>query len=200
MTTNDIINKLGISQKTIDKTELDPTRLVIEEEFGKPGDYRPRVIKRLTKARVDFSSDTNIIYEMACKLISIQCPHCHGATEAKGGGGNGENSSVHYRCINPHCLTTVYLTMPNDGIGVRPGKPEKALYHCVEQKPEHNAWGIYSRNKSAKPTTRFKLETIALNYQNAIQTALSLQAEFPKKNFSIQGEKDGSSIPNHYNP
>lgn len=201
MKTNEIIQKLGISQKTIDQTDLDPTRLVIEEEFGKPaGNYRPRVIKRLTEARINFSSDANIIYDMARDLISVKCPHCNGTTKARGGGGNAETSSVHYTCINLHCLTTVYLRMPNDGISIRPEAPERTLHYCVKEIPEDKAWGIYSRSKSAKRKVRFKLEVITKNYQNAIQTALTLQDEFPNKNFSILGEKDEKSIPTHYTP
>lgn len=72
------------------------------------------------------------------------------------------------------------------------------LYHVCEKNPEHKAWGIYSRNK--RLFNLFRLSTVCLDYDNAVKQAEALAKQEPNKDFSVQGAKDASYLPEKYNP
>ena len=104
----------------IDKYEIDVTRVIVHDEFSKkdPTEYRIRAIKRLLDMRVEFSSDSNIVLDMAKSIISIACPYDESKMEAARASGNFQSEYITYRC--PLCRSEVTLALLCDGITISP--------------------------------------------------------------------------------
>jgi hypothetical protein len=117
-------NPLEVSEKTINETDIDVTRLVVFDEFNNKtvagnikGDYRDRAIKRLVASGLPFHSECNIVHNMAKDFIKVVCPYCHRNMQISEGSGNGQSWTAHYRC--PKCESEAYLSMPTDGISFK---------------------------------------------------------------------------------
>jgi len=117
----DELLKRGIRQKTLDAMDIDVTRAVIDEEFGKrvEGCYRERSVDRLVGMGVPFSADCNLIYEMAERYMRMVCPYCGRSMTARGGGGTTGHYHVEFTCP---CKAKMSISLHDDGISADPSR------------------------------------------------------------------------------
>jgi len=117
------LDSLDLHPKTLDDIEIDLTRLIVRDEFNKPTirsrDYRLAAIERLVKIKRAFSSEHNILVEMANLFIAITCPYCAKRMEYKNAGGSSSLMCIHYAC---ECGAESSLTLDNYALGFTPPK------------------------------------------------------------------------------
>jgi hypothetical protein len=93
------LKALKLSQSTIDNAfdHVNPLRLVIDEEFNRPGtgNYRKRSIDRVMKAKASFQSEFNTIGELVDKLnLTIKCPNSGKTIKFRYTGGSGSEANL----------------------------------------------------------------------------------------------------------
>ncbi len=121
MKINDI-SSLGLSQECINDLTFDHSYAVIHDEFCKRDreltdkekklDYRTRGINRLIKAKLSFSNDFNITYDMVGRFIKVICPYCEKEMIRNSGGGAGNTCSSSFIC---KCGGQANLSLTCDG-------------------------------------------------------------------------------------
>jgi hypothetical protein len=122
------LDALGLRKKTLDELETSLSDAISHDEFNKPDEkgssYRERAIKRLINLKLSFSVNENLIFDFAKEFIFIKCPHCRGEMKVVQGGGSAGQSTTEFMCQNENCKTEVYLTIPSDGVYVKPKNEE----------------------------------------------------------------------------
>lgn len=114
------IDDLNLSNLSQENIEIDPTRLVVEDEFNKKtsGSYRDRAIQKLIDLKIPFASEDNIIFELVDKVLSVDCPYCECSMRRFQGSGNSSSFTLEYLCHE--CKAKLCLTLPCNGIGISP--------------------------------------------------------------------------------
>ncbi len=122
----DELGLLGLLPKTLKDIELDPVRLVVDDEFNRPDrtglrkDYRLRAIDRLIADRLPLRSEHNIEHNVVRKFVRLICPYCDDSgsrpalpidieMRVTGGTGNGSGNTTQFKC--PACGSTASLTL-----------------------------------------------------------------------------------------
>jgi hypothetical protein len=109
MKRDDLI-KAGISEKAIDGTDIDPTPIVVHEEFHKPnGDYRKNAVNRLIRMQIPFRGECNIISDLVDAVLQVNCPYCHNKMFNHGSSTGGGGATVTFNCH--HCSSNLYLSL-----------------------------------------------------------------------------------------
>lgn len=116
MNINDI-GELGLSKRTKDEMEIDPTKLIITDEFhrrdsiGAPKvPYAERAIDRLIRTRIPWYTEWNITHTAVKRYVRVQCPYCQTDMVIRGDGGSGLQHHWDLRCDS--CHATGSLRMP----------------------------------------------------------------------------------------
>lgn len=71
-----------------------------EQQFNPNVNYRDSAFERLIAMKAIFTSDPNMDFNLAKRLVKIVCPYCNGETKYTGAGGNNRQFSVDYACID----------------------------------------------------------------------------------------------------
>ena len=118
MNKQEIQEKLGIKDSTFNEEYHNPLRLAISEEFNKRGstNYRDRAIDRVMKARINFTSEPNSMYNLVEKLVKIVSPETSETLTPKSGGGNNDSLTFTFK---DSIGNEYHLTIPNDGLSVK---------------------------------------------------------------------------------
>lgn len=108
------------------EAQVDLGALVTHDEFMKPmadGDYRNRTIRRLIRDQAPWTSNVNLIYQLA-PMFAPKCPYGgnHGRMVLHSGGGNMTSYHVTYQC--PKCKSKIHLTLDADAVSFSPAGSE----------------------------------------------------------------------------
>lgn len=123
--------KAGIPEHIIDEADVDVSSMVVSDEFKARShtnmSYRDAAVERLIRMAIPFSVETNIVTELATKLITVNCPYCNNKMHYHGGSGSGVEMGCDFMCH--HCESVVTLRFNcHSGIYVRPsGKAERRM-------------------------------------------------------------------------
>lgn len=115
---------LGIQEKSLKEFTVRPELLIVKDEFSKGAqsgvNYRVRAVKKLLGLHIRFSSDQNVLRELARECLVALCPYCGlSIGSLKGGGGNGHTTTLAAACKK--CGAEVRVHLPADaGISIVP--------------------------------------------------------------------------------
>lgn len=107
-------------QATLDEMYVDYGHLVTDEEFRKKsrsvGYYQERAVERLFKEKINFVSNSNIIFNLMDKIASFKCPSCSEVMAKNGGGGCSLSVSIDYKCKCGMCFS---ISLLENGLGFK---------------------------------------------------------------------------------
>ena len=80
-----------------------------------------------------------------------------------------------------------------------PVAPASSLYFVISRHAEHSAWGVYRRKRTNR-LGLFRLVAVLVDYDQSVSHARRLKDQSPEYDYSVQGARDGSGLPDRYEP
>jgi hypothetical protein len=104
MKVSEALSRGLIQPDKVSDIELDPSRLIITQEFERkdlncPSDYRERSLDALLKAGIRWHTDGNILVNATRRFVVVHCPYCHREMDGDTASGNMDTMNVHFKCL-----------------------------------------------------------------------------------------------------